>query len=153
MMRQSTVFDLDGRITIILSTEDSLHIKDDPESYAFCRKLFIGGYDYAVKWQGKQTSGRYRRVNAAMEADFRERLLAALSGKTLQVPAPIENFSEAVKIGRALYRGGYDYARDDLADLLDALNEEGTAFQADAVLDKAKKKLKEYSNVMQQNPD
>lgn len=148
-MRQSTVFDLDDRITIILSTEDSLHLKDVPESYAFCRKLFIGGYDYAVKWQGKQTSGRYRRINAVMEDDFRERLLAALSGKTLQVPAPIENFSEAVKIGRALYKGGYDYARDDLADLLDALNEEGTTFQADAVLNKAKKKMKEYSNDMQ----
>ncbi len=152
-MRQLTVFDMDDRITIILSTEDSLHLKDLPECYAFCRKLFIGGYDYVMRHQGQQTSGRYRRVNAIMEEDFRERLMAALSGKTLQVPAPIENFSEAVKIGRALYRGGYDYARDDLADLLDALNEEGTAFQADAVLDKAKKKLEEYSNVMQQNPD
>lgn len=152
-MRQLTVFDMDDRITVILSTEDSLHLKDVPECYAFCRKLFIGGYDYVMRHQGQQTSGRYRRVNAIMEEDFRERLMAALSGKTLQVPAPIENFSEAVKIGRALYKGGYDYARDDLADLLDALNEEGTAFQADAVFDKVKKKLKEYSNVMQQNQD
>ena len=148
-MRQLTVFDMDDRITVILSTEDSLHLKEVPECYAFCRKLFIGGYDYVMRHQGQQTSGRYRRVNAIMEDDFRERLLAALSGKTLQIPAPVENFSEAVKIGRALYKGGYDYAKDDLADLLDALNEEGTAFQADAVLDRVKKKMKECGNIFE----
>ena len=148
-MRQLTVFDMDDRITVILLTEDSLHLKDVPECYAFCRKLFIGGYDYVMRHQGQQTSGRYRRVNAIMEDDFRERLLAALSGKTLQIPAPVENFSEAVKIGRALYKGGYNYAKDDLADLLDALNEEGTAFQADAVLDRVKKKMKECGNIFE----
>ena len=153
MMTHSVILTLDGRVEITLQVEDALHLRDVPESFAFCRKMFLGGYDYVMRYQGKQETGRYSKVHPVQETDFRRCLIEALTGKTLQVPAPIENFSEAVKIGRALYRGGYDYARDDLADLLDALNEEGTAFQADAVLDKAKKKLKEYSNVMQQNPD
>lgn len=149
-MRQPTVFNLDGRITILLSTEDALHLKDTPESFTFCRKMFLGGYGYAMRYQGKLESGRYSKVHPKQETDFRQRLIEALSDKTLQVPAPIQNFSEAVKFGRALYKGGYDYAMDDLADLQDALNEEGTAFPADAVLDKAKKKMQEYRNIFEE---
>lgn len=153
MMMHSVILTLDGRIEITLQVEDALHLLDVPESVTFCRKMFLGGYDYVMRWKGQQETGRYSKVHAIQETDFRRCLMEALTGKTLQVPAPIADYNEAVRIARALYKSGCDYAEANLGALHKALDEEGDAFQADAVLDKVKKKLKEYSNVMQQNQD